>query len=83
METIFDAEKKHGIETHMVIEAVSKTEKESDEPTEDEVFWKVEFEDIKKTFENFDDVQKFLLEEVVATGEDPLVVIDAEVLDVK
>ena len=81
METIFDAEKKHGVTTHMVIEAVSKTEEESEEPTEDEVLWWVEFENMKKTFENFDDVQTFLLEEVVATGEGPEVVIDAEVVD--
>ena len=76
METIFDAEKKHGVETHMVIEAVPKTETEPEEPTEDDVVWWVEFENIKKTFENFDDVKSYLLEEAVATGKGPEVQIE-------
>jgi len=76
IETIFDAEKKHGIKTHMVIEAVPKTETEPENPTENDVVWWVEFENLAKTFENFDDVKHFLLEEAIATGEDSEVEIE-------
>jgi hypothetical protein len=69
---ITDAEQKHGFETHMVIECVSKEDipefQESLE-TEDSVYWWVEFEDQIKTFETFSEVEKFLLEDAVSSGE--------------
>ena len=53
---IMDAEEKHGHETHMVIECVSKGElpdSHTGEETEDLVYWWVEFENQIKTFETF------------------------------
>jgi hypothetical protein len=68
---IMDAEKKHGHETHMVIECVSKENLEefaSGEETEDSIYWWVEFEDQIKTFETFSDVENFLLNEAVSSN---------------
>lgn len=66
MEVILAAEEKHGVDTHMVIEAVPK-HKDSPDKMEDaedtDVVWYVEFKDTVKTFFNFDDVKKFFLEE--------------------
>lgn len=70
MKVILAAEKKHGIDVHMVIEAVPKNNdspEDSNDATEDDVVWWVEFENIVKSFEKFDDVRKFLLEEVSST----------------
>ena len=66
METILAAEEKHGIDTHMVIEAIPKhknSPEDMEEANDDDVVWYVEFKDIVKTYFNFDDVRKFLLEE--------------------
>jgi hypothetical protein len=73
MSVIMQAEKKHGINTHMIIEAIPKTEDEIEYPTESDVCWWVEFENEKKIFETFGEVQKYLLEEVVAKGDGPVV----------
>lgn len=70
MEVILAAEKKHGTDVHMVIEAVPKNDNSPEDPsgaTEDDIVWWVEFENIVKPFEKFDDVRKFLLEEASAT----------------
>jgi hypothetical protein len=67
--TIIDAEKKHGIDTHMVIECISKEEipeQNIEGETEDSVYWWVEFENQIQTFETFDEVEKFLLEDAVS-----------------
>jgi xylose isomerase len=61
-----EAEKKHGEETHMVIEAVSKDPSKDvsdfDVTTEDVVWW-VEFENQKKIFETFEEVKNYFLNE--------------------
>ena len=67
--TIMKAEEKHGYETHMVIECVCREdlpEHNTGDETEDTVYWWVEFEDQIKTFETFDEVRKFLLEDAVS-----------------
>jgi hypothetical protein len=66
MEVILAAEEKHGIDTHMVIEAVPKHEDVENEsnPLDTDVVWYVEFKELVRTFFNFSDVKKFLLEEV-------------------
>jgi hypothetical protein len=71
MEVILKSEEKHGINTHMVIEAVSKDDNEEDEPDEDSVVWRVEFENEEKIFETFSEVEKYLLEDAVVTGDGP------------
>lgn len=77
MEVILKAEEKHGLTTHMVVEAVRKDdEKEELEPDENSVLWWVEFENDKKIFETFSEVKKFLLEDAIATGEGPKVVME-------
>jgi hypothetical protein len=73
MYTIMQAEKKHGVNTHMIIEAIPKNDEELNSPTENDVCWWVEFENDKKIFETFDEVQKYLLEDVVAKGNGPVV----------
>ncbi len=68
-ELIRDAEKKHGINVHMVIELMPKDDSSPEnieEATEDDVIWHVEFEKIKKDFKTFSEVKKFLLEDAVA-----------------
>jgi hypothetical protein len=68
-QTILDAEKKHGVETHMVIECVSREdipEQDVELETENCVYWWVEFEDQIQTFETFDEVQNFLLKDAVS-----------------
>lgn len=68
--TIMEAEEKHGYETHMVIECVCKEdlpEQNTGLETEDTVYWWVEFEEEIKTFEKFQDVRKFLLEDAVSS----------------
>jgi hypothetical protein len=82
MELILAAEEKHGIDVNMVIEAMPKNDKQDDNgedynpfmsPSEDDevqdtdVVWYVEFKDIKKFCNSFEEVKKFFLEEV---GED-------------
>jgi len=79
METILAAEDKHGITTHMVLEA--KHIKDDDEtaeedPYENEVTWIVEFEYENRVFDNFTDAKNFLLKQAVATGNGPKVEID-------
>lgn len=72
-ELIHAAEKRHGIDVHMVIEAMPKDEDSPDnveEATEDDIIWHVEFEHLKKNFETFAEVKKFLLEEMVAKKND-------------
>ena len=76
MDLILQAEEKHGINTHMVVEAVSKDEEQEAEPDEDSVVWWVEFEYNQKIFYTFPEVKKYLLEEAVATGDGPEVTID-------
>lgn len=73
METILAAEEKHGIDIHMVIEAMPKTDESPENVNEAEdtdVVWKVEFQEIVKFFENFEDVRNFLLNEAVAKRDD-------------
>ena len=70
LQLALDAEKKHGEDTHMVIEVVLKEDVpesalDSNEVTTDDVLWWVEFEDQQKIFDEFDCVKKFLLEEAV------------------
>lgn len=63
---IMSAEKRHGQETHIVIECVAKEdipETHTGEETEDSVYWWVELEEQIKTFETFAEVEKFLLED--------------------
>jgi hypothetical protein len=66
------AEEKHGVDTHMIIEAVIKDEfkeyfesNELDFATEDQILWWVEFEDQQAVFDDFDMVSNYLLNEVV------------------
>ena len=65
MDTILKAEEKHGVDTHMVIEIISKEEVEENynDPLESEVMWWVEFKDQYKQFNTFDEVTTYLLEE--------------------
>ena len=76
MDLILQAEEKHGINTHMVVEAVSKDEEQEIEPDEDSVVWWEEFEYNKKIFYTFSEVKKYLLEEAVANGDGPEVKIE-------
>lgn len=64
-------EKKHGEDTHMVIEVVIKNEDHTniDEDNignleENDVMWWVEFENTQKVFDNFSMVSHYLLNEV-------------------
>ena len=66
------AEEKHGVDTHMIIEAVIKDEfkeyfesNELDFATEDQILWWVEFQDQQAVFDDFDMVSNYLLNEVV------------------
>lgn len=92
MTLAMEAEEKHGIDTHMVIEVVLKNPKEVDEDDltaetdydqvdEKDVMWWVEFENQQIVFDTFEMVKHFLLEEAVKTGEGPEVVIDFETRD--
>lgn len=92
MDVAMQAEEKHGIDTHMVIEVVLKNPKEVDEHdttfetdydgvSEEDVLWWVEFENRQMVFDTFDMVKHFFLEEAVKTGEGPEVVIDFETRD--
>ena len=65
LDTILKAEDKHGVDTHMVIEVISKEEVEENynDPLESEVMWWVEFKDQYKQFNTFDEVTTYLLEE--------------------
>jgi len=87
MDIALQAEEKHGVDTHMVIEVVLKKPKEVDENDEtfdtdydnvdeEDVLWWVEFEYQQLVFETFNMVKHFLLEEAVKTGKGPEVVID-------
>lgn len=69
------AEKKHGEHTHMVIEAVPKDENsiiDINDVSVDDVVWWVEFEDQVKTFDTFDEVNRFFMEEAVASSPNPV-----------
>ena len=77
----YDAEKKHGVDTHMVIEVVLKgvdNEDKVDPSTldESEVMWWVEFENEKRIFDSFELVKHYLLEEAVKTGNGPKVEVE-------
>jgi RAB protein geranylgeranyltransferase component A len=79
MEVILAAEEKHGVDTHMVIEAVPKHKDAPDkmeEADDTDVVWYVEFKDIVKTFFNFDEVKTFLLEEANANAPSMVIQID-------
>ena len=79
MEVILAAEEKHGVDTHMVIEAVPKHKDSPDkmeEADDTDVVWYVEFKDIVKTFFNFDEVKTFLLEEANANAPSMVIQID-------
>ena len=68
---IMSAEERHGIDTHIVIECVSREnipDFVSGDETEDMVYWWVEFEDQVKTFGTFAEVEKFLLEDSESSG---------------
>jgi len=68
---IVSAEEKHGRDTHIVIECVSKEdipETHTGEETEDSIYWWVELENQIKTFETFAEVEKFLLEDSESSG---------------
>lgn len=81
-----EAEKKHGVDTHMVIEVVVKNvntvaEEEEVDPSildEDAVMWWVEFENEVKIFDRFEMVEHYLLNEAVKTGNGPKVIIESE-----
>jgi len=65
-----EAEKKHGEDTHMVIEIVLKEDVPesklySNEVTTDDVLWWVEFEDQQRIFDKFACVEDFLLREAI------------------
>jgi hypothetical protein len=65
------AEKKHGEHTHMVIEAIPKDENANTDINNvsvNDVVWWVEFEDQVKTFNTFDEVSRFFMEEAVASS---------------
>lgn len=76
MELILAAEEKHGIDVNMVIEArpkegfdystkASDSDEDPDANVEDtDVEWYVEFKDIKKVLNSFEEVKKFFLEEM-------------------
>jgi hypothetical protein len=82
MDVILAAEKKHGTNVHMVIEAVPKNDNSPEDiggATEDDIVWWVEFENLVKSFEKFDDVKKFLLDEVVAKNKDLVVKLTGQI----
>lgn len=61
---IFAAEDKHGEETHMVIEAVSKNpDKEINDMdvTTDDIVWWVEFKNDQRVLDTFEEVEKYFL----------------------
>jgi len=63
---IFAAEDKHGEETHMVIEAVSKNpDKEINDMdvTTDDIVWWVEYKDDQRVLDTFDEVKSYFLGE--------------------
>lgn len=71
MKLALAAEEKHGEDTHMVIEAIPKNNDvttDMNEVSVDDVVWWVEFQDQVKTFNTFDEVEKFFLEEAVASS---------------
>lgn len=81
-----EAEKKHGVDTHMAIEVVLKDVPDDDEidpgeVEEEHVMWWVEFENDVKVFDNFEMVRHYLLEEAVKTGNGPEVIIESELTD--
>ena len=81
-----EAEEKHGVDTHMVIEAVLKDIDDEDEidpgeVEEEHVLWWVEFENEVKIFDDFQMVRYYLLEEAVKTGNGPKVIIESEMSD--
>lgn len=86
-QTAIEAEKKHGEDTHMVIEVVLKPGIEQDiidevgeedyDPSrvgEDDVYWWVEFENEVKIFDSFEMVKHYLLNQAVKTGDGPKVI---------
>jgi hypothetical protein len=73
MKIIFAAEKKHGQDVHMVVEIVHKTNENDD----DICYW-VEFENQMIYFNTIEEVEKYLLEDAVATGNGPVVLFDSE-----
>lgn len=73
---IFAAEKKHGEDTHMVIEVVPRDQDsmvDLNNVSEEDIIWWVEFKDQVKTFDTFEEVEKFFLEEAVADPETSVV----------
>lgn len=65
----YEAEQKHGEDTHMVIEVVLKNDIPEDklktnEVTTDDVLWWVEFEDNQMVFDDFAAVEDYLLNQV-------------------
>jgi|TARA_B100000035_G_scaffold295247_1_gene286177 hypothetical protein len=79
-----EAEEKHGVDTHMVIEVVLKPyvaealegDDEDYDPSyvgEDDVYWWVEFENEIKVFDSFAVVKDYLLNKAVKTGDGPTV----------
>jgi hypothetical protein len=64
---IFEIEEKHGYNVHMVIEPIFDSE------TNEQTSWWVEFENDKRIVETFDDMKKYFLEEVIVTGDGPVV----------
>ncbi len=64
---IFEIEKKHGYQVHMVIEPVFDGE------TNIQYGWWVEFENDSRLVENLDEMKKYFLEEMVAKGDGPVV----------
>ena len=68
---IMSAEERHGHETHIVIECISKDEIpefHTGEETENSVYWWVELENQIKTFETFAEVEKYLLQDAESEG---------------
>ena len=72
LDIIFAAEKKHGPDVHMVVELVFK----SDDETDTNLCYWVEFENQTMVFETIDEVENFFLEEAVVTGDGPEVIYD-------
>ena len=64
---IFEIEKKHGYQVHMVIEPVFDGE------TREQYGWWVEFESDTRLVESLDEMKKYFLEEMVAKGDGPMV----------
>jgi hypothetical protein len=73
---IFEAEKKFGPKVHFAIEIVFK-----DDDNDDDICYWVEFENQNMYFETIEEVEDFLLNKAIVTGEGPEVIYENELTE--